>query len=70
MTDLVKVLMKRDDLTHDEAETVRLEMMMRVLDGEDPEDVLADEWLEPDYFFDIIPEPVIYEHNIYIKGYI
>ena len=70
MTELEIVLMKRDNMTSEEAWKARQDMMARVLMGDDPEDVLADEGLEPDYFFDIIPEPVIYEHNIYIKGYI
>lgn len=66
MTDLVKVLMKRDGLSHKDAEEIRHEMMMRVLDGENPEDVLEDEGLEPDYFFDIMPAPEIRKSYIYI----
>ncbi len=51
---LVKILMERDDLTHVEASKKVIEMRDRVLLGETPEDVLADEGLECDYFFELI----------------
>lgn len=37
-----------------EAEEIIAEMKARVLDGEDPEEVLYDFGLEPDYVFDIL----------------
>ena len=55
MTELVRVLMNRDGISRKEAQGIREEMMQRVWDGEDPEEVLYEEGLEPDYFFDILP---------------
>ena len=56
MTRLKQILMERDDMTSKEADTAIDEAMARVVAGEDPEEVLLDEFgLEPDYFFDIIP---------------
>ena len=55
MTELVKVLMDRDGISKKEAQEIRKEMMERVWDGEDPEEVLYEEGLEPDYVFDILP---------------
>ncbi len=54
MSELKRVLMKRDDLTSEEADSIISEMMERVMEGEDPEEVLYDEGLEPDYILDII----------------
>jgi hypothetical protein len=55
MTDLKKVLMERDGMTSEEADTAISEARDRVFDGEDPDDVLQDEFgLEPDYVFDLI----------------
>lgn len=48
------ILMRRDGMTRDEArETVR-DMQQRVMDGEDPEELLHEIGLEPDYIWDII----------------
>ena len=55
MTELVRVLMNRDGISRKEAQGIREEMMQRVWDGEDPEEVLYEEGLEPDYVFDILP---------------
>lgn len=55
MTELVRVLMNRDGISKKEAQEIRKEMMQRVWDGEDPEEVLYKEGLEPDYVFDILP---------------
>ena len=55
MTELVKVLMHRDGISEKEAKDIQREMIQRVWDGEDPEEVLYDEGLEPDYVFDILP---------------
>lgn len=52
--ELVKIFMERDDLTEDEAMELVEEMRQRVYEGENPEDVLYEEGLEPDYIFDLI----------------
>ena len=55
MSELRTVLMKRDKLTHEEADEIIREARMQVSEGEDPEEILADEFgLEPDYIFDLI----------------
>lgn len=54
MNNLKKVFMSRDDLTSAEADSLIREMRKRVNDGEDPEEVLFEEGLEPDYLFDLI----------------
>lgn len=54
LTELHKVLMERDDLSAHEAEEEINEMRERVLEGEDPEEVLFDEGLEPDYVYDLM----------------
>lgn len=49
------ILMRRDGMTRDEArETIR-DMQQRVIDGEDPEELLHEIGLEPDYIWDILP---------------
>jgi hypothetical protein len=56
MTDFEKVLINRDGMT---AENARLELedaRQQIMDGQDPEELLLDEYgLEPDYFLDLIP---------------
>ena len=54
MTELVRIFMRRDELTLEEATELVKEMRERVLDGENPEEVLYDEGLEPDYIFELI----------------
>jgi len=54
MTELKRVLMNRDELTSDEADEQIAEMSGQINDGENPEDVLYDIGLEPDYIFDLI----------------
>ncbi len=56
MTELVKVLMDRDGLTREEAEDLREEMRNRMYNGEDPEEILYEEGLEPDYIMDLFPD--------------
>lgn len=48
--------MRRDGMSRSEAEDAIAEARKAVLeDGEDPEDILADEFgLEPDYVFDLL----------------
>ena len=55
MRELKKVLMGRDGISSKEADEVIADAKQRVWDGEDPEEVLADEFgLEPDYIFDLM----------------
>lgn len=52
---LKQVLMRRDGMTSREANEAIAEARERVLEGEDPEEVLAEEFgLEPDYIFDLL----------------
>lgn len=52
---LLKILMKRDNLSKAEAFDQISELQQAVLDGENPEELLHDMGLEPDYIFDILP---------------
>lgn len=53
--ELLEVLMRRDQMTKRDALDLMKECRDRILnDGEDPEDVLAELGLEPDYIFDLI----------------
>ena len=55
MSELKKVLMERDGMTPKEADEVIADAKERVFEGEDPEDVLAEEFgLELDYIFDLL----------------
>lgn len=51
---LKEALMNSQDLSEQEAEDLISEMKERVLEGENPEEVLREEGLEPDYFFELI----------------
>lgn len=53
---ILPVLMRRDGMSRAEAEDLIAEARKRVLEyGEDPEEVLADEFgLEPDYIYDLL----------------
>lgn len=52
---LIKALMEGHDLSRDEAKELIEEMRKRVHDdNEDPEEVLYEEGLEPDYIYDLI----------------
>lgn len=52
---LIKVLMSRDDIDMSEAQEMIEEMRERILsDGDDPEELLYEIGLEPDYVFDLI----------------
>jgi len=52
---LKEVLMRRDGMEAEEADELIEEAQQAVMDGDDPEEVLAD-WfgLEPDYAFDLL----------------
>ena len=53
---LKQVLMRRDGLTNEEAAELIDEARNRVYEGDDPEEILHEEFgLEPDYIFDILP---------------
>ncbi|KKK66198.1 hypothetical protein LCGC14_2966530 [marine sediment metagenome] len=54
MTELKKVLMKRDEMTEEEADEYIEEMQERIFEGESPDEVLRNIGLEPDYIFDLI----------------
>ena len=50
-----EILIKRDGMTPGEAKELLQEARGRVLDGEDPEEILRDEFgLEPDYVFELL----------------
>lgn len=52
---LRQVLMRRDGMSREEAEEAIAEARERVIEGEDPEEVLAEEFgLEPDYFWELM----------------
>ena len=51
---IVAVLMSRDGMSRNEAREELRCMKERVSQGEDPEDLLYDIGLEPDYIFDLI----------------
>lgn len=51
---LVQVLMNIEDITKEEAQSIVLEMLERMYDGEDPEDLLSEYGLEPDYIEDLL----------------
>jgi len=52
---LLKILMNRDNLSESEALDLISDMQQAVLAGENPEELLYDIGLEPDYIFDILP---------------
>lgn len=55
MSELKRILMERDGMSDLEANEVIKEARERVYDGEDPEEILMDEFgLEPDYVFDLL----------------
>jgi anthranilate phosphoribosyltransferase len=54
MKPLLETLMERDDLTQKEAQELINEMNERMHEGEDPEELLYEIGLEPDYVFDLI----------------
>lgn len=53
-TELARIFMTRDHMDRDDAKAKVEEMRSRVWDGEDPEDLLWEEGLEPDYIMDLI----------------
>lgn len=56
MSKLKKILMERDGLSDQEAGKLISDAKLRVLEGENPEEILEyDFGVEPDYVFDIMP---------------
>ena len=54
MSELKKALMSGQEMSADEADDAIEDMRDQVLEGENPDDVLYDYGMEPDYIFDII----------------
>lgn len=55
MSELMLILVQRGDYTPAEAKAAVREAKQRVMDGEDPEEVLYEEFgLEPDYALDLL----------------
>lgn len=55
MNRIVRILIQRDGMSTAEALEALADAQERVTDGEDPEEVLHDDFgLEPDYLFDLI----------------
>jgi len=54
-TDVELILMRRDNIPRDEARQILEDLRERVVDGEDPEELLYEIGLEPDYIWDILP---------------
>lgn len=53
-SEIVRVLMERDSLSYEEASERVRDAKRRVSEGEDPEEILYDEFgLEPDYIFEL-----------------
>lgn len=52
---IVRIFMTRDEMTHQESIELLQEMRQQVTAGEDPEEVLYENGLEPDYIFDLLP---------------
>lgn len=54
MNEIVRILMARDGLDRSEAEGVLEDAASSVMDDEDPEEILHELGLEPDYIFDLL----------------
>ena len=54
MTEIEKTLIDRDEYTAQEANEIFHQMCDRVLDGEDPEEVLEEFELETEYLLEIL----------------
>lgn len=55
---IADILMSRDSMSRSEAEEMVHDAKVRVLNGEDPEEILYDDFgLEPDYVFELL-EPL------------
>lgn len=54
MSELIQIFMERDGMSRSEAKELLEDMRSEVADGADPEDVLYENGLEPDYIFELI----------------
>jgi len=54
MTELKQALITGKDMSPTEADEAIEEMQNQVLEGEEPDEVLHDNGLEPDYVFDLL----------------
>ena len=55
MNRIVKILMERDGLSRKAAEKKLTDAQIRIYEGEDPEDILHNDFqLEPDYLEDLV----------------
>jgi len=54
MNELIKALMDKDGISREEAQEIVEDMQERMFDGENPEELLHEEGLEPDYVLDLI----------------
>lgn len=55
MTQVERIIIERDGYSSEEARELLEEARERVLQGEDPEEILYSEFgLEPDYIFDLL----------------
>ena len=56
MNTIIEILMKRDGLSQSEANEIFFDLQDRFIsDNEDPEELLMEIGLEPDYIFDLLP---------------
>lgn len=51
---LLQALMNSQDIDESQAKQIIKEMADQVLEGADPEELLSDEGLEPDYVMDLL----------------
>lgn len=55
MNRIVKILMERDKLSRKAAEKKLMDAQIRIYEGEDPEDILHNDFhLEPDFLEDLV----------------
>jgi hypothetical protein len=54
METLKQIFMRRDNMTAEEADNLISEMREEVTAGVDPEEVLQEHGLEPDYMFELL----------------
>lgn len=54
LTSLEKILIQRDNISREEAQDILADARKEVADGANPEEVLYELGLEPDYIFDLI----------------
>jgi len=52
---IVSTLMSGQGMTYEEAVEAKREMKQAVIKGQNPEEVLYENGLEPDYIFEIMP---------------